>query len=176
MASYLGDITSYFFHACLIHSRCTSLHSVSGPCLILYPRTFSRANCFIWSVLLPDGLQWPCAHHSGPRGAWLDIPPHPLAPPSSLSYPRAWQIIVGGQICSLPFICTLPMPAFVLQLLLCYPRVEGSYETFRKLNDIKRRSYYHQFIWKNIWAFPYPQKACQIIPNILNHIQFYAKR
>lgn len=162
MASYLGDITSYFFHACLIHSRCTSLHSVSGPCLILYPRTFSRANCFIWSALLPDGLQWPCAHHSGPRGAWLDVPPHPLAPPSSLSYPRAWQIIVGGQICSLPFICTLPMPAFVLQLLSCYPRVEGSYETFRKLKWHKAKKLLPSIYMEKYLSIPIPSEG---LPN-----------
>lgn len=162
MASYLGDITSYFFHACLIHSRCTSLHSVPGPCLILYPRTFSRANCFIWSALLPDGLQWPCAHHSGPRGALLDIPPHPLAPPSSLSYPRVWQIVVGGQICSLPFICTLPMPAFVLQLLLCYPKVEGSHETFRKLKWHKVKKLLPSIYMEKYLSIPIPSEG---LPN-----------
>lgn len=107
--------SSYFSHSCVTQSRCPSLHlALQGAAsLIQGPRACSSTNCPTGNTLLP-GLQLALAHHPGPQGALFDIPPAPtplLAP--SLSNPRTWQIMVSGQICSPPFICILPMAAFV---------------------------------------------------------------
>ena len=88
-----------------------SLPLSQGGAASLTPGLFSSTDCVTCSALLPD-LRWALAYGSGPQGALFDI--LPIAPgPPSLSCPRAWQIMVEGQIRSHPLICILPMAALV---------------------------------------------------------------